>query len=281
MRDTEEILLKIQNIAINCAKDTYKKLEVGTTEKEACEMMNEYLKKYGITEYFHHPFAWFGDRTKFHEFSRPLPLLNKKFDLKLPSLKNPLPHFGLEFMPTDRALVKNEAVILDVAPIQGDHFADIGYSEYFGENEKFNKAKVFLETLKKEIPNIIRADRNIKRICRRVNDIIALAGYGNCHQLYPLSVLGHKVGNIPKIKLPNFKVLGFSPKAFTFLFSHNLTAPFYFNKETPYLTDSIDKDISNGFWAIEPHIGAQDFGLKFEEILRIDNDSIYWISQNN
>lgn len=279
-----ETLLRIQELSLNSAKDSFSLLKEGMTEKEACQIMHDCLTKQGVRDYFHYPFAWFGERTMFKDFSQPLPLLSKKtwnkLQLKLP--KGDLPHLGKEFLPTDKRLEKNMAVILDVAPIINQQFADIGYSRFFGNSEEYNKMIHFLKDLRSKIPDVVTNLRNIKDIYHHIDQLIAEEGLINCHQLYPLGVLGHKVGNIKSNKLLNplkkMNIMGFSPQAFTFLFSHNLTAPFYYNKETPYLASHINQEISEGYWAIEPHIGSGHEGAKFEEILIFQNNKATWLN---
>lgn len=276
-------LKSVQELALDCAKHVFSQLQEGMTEKEAAKLMDQYLKERGVKKYFHRPFAWFGDRTLFNDFSRPLPLLQKKTwkDLKLPSLKSPLPHFGMEFLPTKRKLKKNMAVILDVAPVQNDFFADIGYAAYYGENESHHEMIQFLEVLKERIPHIVKEQRVISKIYSEVDKMLNIEGYSNCHQLYPLGVLGHKVGLYPTIKglkLPRINFMGFEPEAFAFLLRQNPTAPVKFNQNTPYIAEDIEEKISDGFWAIEPHIGKGEIGVKFEEILVVDGEKIDWLS---
>ena len=57
-----------------------------------------------MTQFFHEPFAWFGDRTAFRGFGP-----------------------DTDFLPTDRKLEKGMPVILDIAPIRDGYAADIGY----------------------------------------------------------------------------------------------------------------------------------------------------------
>jgi Xaa-Pro aminopeptidase len=274
----------VQELALDCAREIFLDLRIGMTEKEAANLMEEWLKNKGVKKYFHRPFAWFGERTLFSDFSRPLPLLQKKTwgDFKLPSLKSPLPHFGLEFLPTKKKLETNMPVILDVAPVHNDFFADIGYAAFFGENQLHKEMMNFLEELKDEIPNIVKSKKIIGEIYDEVDKLLIKQSYNNCHQLYPLGVLGHKVGlfpNLKGIKIPRINLLGFEPEAFAFLLKQNPTAPVKYNQETPFLAEGIKEKISDGFWAIEPHIGKDDIGVKFEEILVVDGEKVQWLSR--
>ena len=278
-------LLEIQTTAINIAETVFQELTVGMSEIEVAQLLTDKASQYGVDKYFHHPFVWFGDRTMFKGFSQPLPILSRSTWKKLewPSFQNRLPHFGKEFMPSKRKLTNETAVILDLAPMKDHVFADIGYSNYFGNNTEYDLMTDFLKTLKKTIPEIIRQEKSINKIYLSIDSMIKDNGFINCHQKYPLGVLGHKVGHYPKVKFPttNINLMGFSPEAFIFLLGQNFTAPFYYSKQTPYLAGHIDQKISDGFWAIEPHIGFNNMGAKFEEILVIDRtkeEKIYWLS---
>ena len=70
----------VQKIAYEAALYTKNHLEVGMSEKDACELMKHYLKDEGVVDFFHLPFAWFGERSCFKNFSHPLRLkVQKKF----------------------------------------------------------------------------------------------------------------------------------------------------------------------------------------------------------
>ena len=64
-------LLEIQRIALSIAEQSFTELKVGMTELDATEIMYSKAKEKNITKYFHFPFAWFGDRTMFKNFSQP------------------------------------------------------------------------------------------------------------------------------------------------------------------------------------------------------------------
>jgi hypothetical protein len=283
----KSLLLEIQETAIIIAEAVFQEIEIGMTEKDAAHLLTLKAKEYGVEKYFHHPFAWFGDRTMFKDFTQPLPILSKSTwkTLKWPNGHNKLPHFGKEFMPSERKLTHNTAVILDLAPMKNHVFADIGYSNYFGKNADHDLMMVFLKKLKDSIPEIISQEKSIDKIYHSIDDMIKDNGFINCHQKYPLGVLGHKVGHYPKIPFPTSKInlMGFSPEAFIFLLEKNISAPFYYTKHTPYLAGHINQNISDGYWAIEPHIGINNMGAKFEEILVIDSENekdVYWLSSN-
>jgi hypothetical protein len=70
-------LLEIQRIALKIAEESFNELKTGMTEIDATEIMYSKGRDNNISKYFHFPFAWFGDRTMFKDFSQPLPILSK------------------------------------------------------------------------------------------------------------------------------------------------------------------------------------------------------------
>lgn len=253
----------VQKLAYEGAVATRKKLKIGMTEKEACVLLEDFFRERKVDLFFHRPFAWFGDRTSFTNFKRPT----------LPTKGKLVPHLGREFMPSDRMLENGMAVILDVAPSVKGVAVDIGYSFSFGDNEKVTRARKDLLEIRKLILSCARERLPIKEIYRRVERKLIEQGHRNCHDLYPLGVLGHKIGKLPLLKFPKVNVMGFHPQAFFYLMKEMALGP-------AFLTDEDDRTLSPGFWAFEPHIGGDDFGVKFEEILVVTENEIFWLDEN-
>ncbi|MCB1305611.1 MAG: aminopeptidase P family protein, partial [Leptospiraceae bacterium] len=136
--NSEELAMfkKVQRIAYEAVCKVAERLEPGMTEKQAASMVAEELNKEGVRRYFHRPFAWFGDRTKFADFKKIGTLsFWKLFGL---------PHFGKQFQPSDRRLTEGMPVILDVAPTIDGYAADIGYATWCGTNVEVEQARMDL-----------------------------------------------------------------------------------------------------------------------------------------
>ncbi|WP_243084783.1 M24 family metallopeptidase [Streptomyces sp. 891-h] len=54
---------EVQQLAYACAESVAARLKPGVTEREAARMQREWLRERGVRDWFHLPFAWFGDRT--------------------------------------------------------------------------------------------------------------------------------------------------------------------------------------------------------------------------
>src|SRR5262245_26418976 len=100
-----------QALAYASATSVERELKEGMTERQVARLLLTYLADHGVYEYFHTPFAWFGDRTAFTNFRT-----------------------NFDFAPSERRLAPGDAVILDVAPVVDGHASDIGYSCALGEN---------------------------------------------------------------------------------------------------------------------------------------------------
>jgi len=286
-QDIDEKQLKnfvtAQDLALKAAHATQEKLEVGMNEKDAVALMHDFLKKAGVSQFFHLPFAWFGDRTRFKNFSTPLPFLRKRTwgDLSITkTLTGKLPHLGNEFMPSNKKLEMNMPVILDVAPTVEGAAADIGYSCYFGNNQTFENARQELKNLRQQMPQMIMDNANLKDFYLQVDNWIDAHGFDNCHKIYPLGVLGHKVGMLPLLNFPKVNIRGFHPQAFFFLLKEDFMSLLRPGSKGPYMAADVDFPFSNGLWAIEPHIGIGDMGLKFEEIMVYQDGQAFWLSDH-
>lgn len=92
-----------QQLAYSCVEEIVATLEPGITEKQVTKKMRHWLLYHGVEDWFHVPFAWFGDRTAFRGRWN-----------------------ALKFFPSDRRLEEGMPYILDVAPVRDGATADIG-----------------------------------------------------------------------------------------------------------------------------------------------------------
>ncbi|MDP2227295.1 MAG: M24 family metallopeptidase, partial [Moraxellaceae bacterium] len=102
---------RIQRLAYDCAETIGAELRPGITERQAAALMKTWLLDHGVDDWFHQPFAWFGDRTAFRGL------------IALKQLKG----YNPAFYPGNRRLEEDMPFILDCAPSQKGYTADIGY----------------------------------------------------------------------------------------------------------------------------------------------------------
>lgn len=248
---------EVQQLAYAAAQSVAATLEPGVTEKQAARRIREYLVNQGVQDWFHTPFAWFGDRTAFRGFRTPL-----------------------QFFPTHRRLAENMVFILDCAPVREGYMADIGYAGCLGTNRIFEQLMDDLAEYRALI--VTRANEGVplRQIYRNVDALIARQGYDNRHRVYPGRVIGHQVGKVHS-RLPKIVAAGFGIRSVQTLVGDLIIERMH--HRSPLWADGAisDHPPTPGLWAVEPHIGFRDVGVKFEEILVVSqNGSAYWLDDD-
>ncbi|WP_019360005.1 M24 family metallopeptidase [Streptomyces sp. AA1529] len=249
---------EVQQLAYACAESVAARLKPGVTEREAARMQRTWLRERGVADWFHLPFAWFGDRTAFTGFKIPL-----------------------QFFPTNRKLAPGMPFILDMAPIRGGFTSDIGYSGCLGPNPLHERLLTDLLEHRELILTAVRERRSLRAVYEDVERLMLAQGYANRHRAYPFGVIAHKVDRVPEHRRSP-TVLGFGTNALRglardALHGHRdgwspLWSPHRFSDHPP----------QPGLWAVEPHLGFRGTGAKFEEILVVTDsrdpvESAFWL----
>lgn len=245
---------ELQRLAYECAVAVAADLEEGDTEVATARAMREWMQDRGVADFFHLPFAWFGDRTALR-------------------WRNPW-----KFFPTDRRLADGDPFILDIAPIRDGHMADIGYSNRLGENAVHEQLLGDLESHRILVLDGVNSGATFQDVYRAVDSLAARQGYEARHRAYPGRVIAHQVGHVSDAT-PRF-VLGFGLKGLALLGRTAAEAiPAGWN---PLWNGSI---MSNhrpppGLWAVEPHLAHAGVGAKFEEILVVTETGATWLDED-
>ncbi|WP_406178263.1 M24 family metallopeptidase [Streptomyces canus] len=252
---------QVQRLAYECAEAVAARLKPGVSERQAARMQREWLRERGVRDWFHLPFAWFGDRTAFTGFRVPL-----------------------QFFPTDRRLTPGMPFILDMAPVYEGYTADIGYSGSLGTNPVQDRLMADLAAHRELILREVRERRSLREIYEDVDRLMVRQGYANRHRAYPFGVIAHKVDQV-KQRRWSPPVLGFGTQslkglAADALHGHRegwspLWSRYRFSDHPP----------QPGLWAVEPHLGFRGTGAKFEEILvvtdsRDPEQSAFWLDDD-
>jgi hypothetical protein len=251
---------EVQHTAYRCVEDLEHELRPGLTEKQLTRMMRDWLGDHGIREYFHVPFAWFGDRTSFTGFRNPL-----------------------AFAPTERALEPGMPVIMDVAPARDGYCADIGYSCSLGDNPTLRRLQDDLQAYRVLIPELVRQNQTAREIYGEVDRLVQRQGYENRHRVYPQHVLAHKVFRMePSRWLARVELGGFGVRALRTLGGAARRARRGARRDWPFWNDrqASDVAIEPGLWAVEPHIGLGPVGAKWEELLVVSEHDAVWLDDD-
>lgn len=248
---------EVQQLAYAAAQSVAQTLEPGVTEKQAARRIREYLLDRGVQDWFHTPFAWFGDRTAFRGFRTPL-----------------------QFFPTHRRLDEGMAFILDCAPVRQGYVADIGYSGCLGTNRIYEQLMDDLCEYRTLIVTRVNERVPLRQIYRDVDALIAQQGYDNRHRVYPGRVIAHQLSKVHS-RLPKLVAAGFGIRSIQTLIGDLIVERMH--HRSPLWADG---ELSNhpatpGLWAVEPHIAFRDVGVKFEEILVVTTTgAAYWLDDD-
>ena len=237
---------RCQSLALSAANEISSLVQPGMSEIEAANLLDTYLRDHGVNAFVHYSFAWFGSRTRFDNC--------KNYN---------------DLLPSKKIIQEGDVFILDTAPVLNGTPSDIGLAFCLGDNKEFKKAMITLSKLKKIIPSFFELNcASGEKVYQWINEKIENDGFDCIHQLYPFGVLAHRLYDIPLENLPGiFKP--FSWQAYWSLLSRG----FYSETISGNNNSSLD-----GIWAVEPHIGALKFGIKFEEMLYVKNGKASWLS---
>ncbi|MGH9135699.1 MAG: M24 family metallopeptidase [Acidimicrobiales bacterium] len=251
---------EVQQLAYRGAETIAGELQPGVTEKQTAERLRHWLLDHGVDDWFHLPFAWFGDRTAFRGV-----------------------RVAFDFFPGNRRLEAGMPFILDCAPVVDGVTADIGYSGVIGENATLDRILDDLAEHRALILAQVKERRRFRDIYAAVDRLAAEQGYENRHRKYPFGVIAHEVWKLPARPGP---VLG-SRAAFRFGL-RNVEALFRTAAVarrqgwSPLWNGRRQSDHAPvpGLWAVEPHLGVGGVGAKFEELLVVTDDDAYWLDDD-
>lgn len=254
----------VQRLAYQCAETIAGELQPGMTEREAAALQKTWLLDHGVDDWFHQPFAWFGDRTAFRGFI---------------GFKH-LGGFNPAFYPGLRRLEEGMPFILDCAPTLHGYTADIGYCGVLGQNALLDKLMDDLAEYRRLILAMAKQRRPLAEISQAVDALCAKHGYESRHKAYPFETLAHRVEKLKDDgKKSHLSIANFGVRNVTEL----LKDRFKGNSEgwSPIWNSSKSSDHppTPGLWAVEPHLGFRDVGAKWEELLVITEDDAFWLDE--
>jgi Xaa-Pro aminopeptidase len=247
---------EVQRLAYQCAETIGGQLEPGITERQTAALMKEWLTDRGVDDWFHLPFAWFGDRTAFTNF-----------------------RFPAQFLPTKRRLEPGMPFILDCAPVVKGITADIGYTGCLGDNPIVDKILDDLVEHRALIVDQVRQRRPFREIYEAVDRLASRQGYDNRHRAYPYHVIAHRVFKL-SARTGRGTAFRFGPRSLRALYGTMAVA----SRQgwSPLWNGSRRSDHPPipGVWAVEPHLAFRGVGAKFEELLVITDDDAYWLDDD-
>ncbi|WP_035841064.1 M24 family metallopeptidase [Kitasatospora azatica] len=248
---------EVQQLAYHCAEQVAAWIEPGVTERQATAKLRHCLVAEGVDDFFHVPFAWFGDRTAFRHFHTPL-----------------------QFFAGKRVLEEGMPYVLDCAPVVDGYTADIGYGGKVGENAVWDRLALDLKVYRELILREVKARKPLNEVYAAVDAQIAAHGYDNRHQVYPGRVIGHQVTRNTSRAPAGVNLFGFGLRTLQTLGRELISERLH--GRSPLWADgrSSRHAPTPGLWAVEPHIGLRETGIKFEELLVVTEDDAYWLDDD-
>ena len=257
MNESPERFRDLQRLAYEAAEEVAASLAPGVTERQAARRLRRLLESRGVDDWFHVPFAWFGDRTAFRGVV--------------------LPH---QFLPTGRRLAEGMPYILDAAPIADGYTADIGYAGCLGANPTWEKLTADLAVYREMIVELVRERRPFADIYAEVDRQIVRHGYENRHRKYPGRVIGHQVGRVTS-RLPRKVIVGAFGARTVQTVARELVKERLQGRSTLWNGSRRSRHAPTpGLWAVEPHLALGGVGAKFEELLVVTEDGAYWLDDD-
>jgi hypothetical protein len=251
---------RAQRVAYDAAIEVAAGLVPGVTEREAASRLRAALAGRGVDRYFHVPFAWFGERSK------------------LAGMRGA----SHRFFPGRTRLDPGAVAILDVAPVVDGYQADIGYTFRAPggpPDDRLDRALAALREIRDMLPGLVARGDTMRSIYVRVDRLLRERGFDSRHAHYPFGVLGHRVERLAETRRDPV-IAGFGATSLVRLLGEQLRS------RLPALADrsplwgggaDADRPLATGLWAIEPHLGGEGFGAKFEEILVVEHRRAWWL----
>ncbi|MFE1321529.1 M24 family metallopeptidase [Kitasatospora phosalacinea] len=248
---------EVQQLAYHCAEQVAAWIEPGVTERQATAELRRCLVRAGVQDFFHVPFAWFGDRTAFRHFHTPL-----------------------QFFAGSRVLAEGMPYVLDCAPVVDGYTADIGYGGKVGENPVWDLLAEDLRVYRDLILREVRARKPLAEVYAAVDAQLAAHGYDNRHQVYPGRVIGHQVTRNTARGPAGVNLFGFGVRTLQTL-GRELVKERLEGRSPLWAGGRASRHAPTpGLWAVEPHIGFRDVGIKFEELLVVTDEDAYWLDDD-
>ena len=229
----------------------------------------------GVDQVFHQPFAWFGRRTAARrrlDRHRRGPAAGGR--------RRPGPEAG--FFPTETALSYGMPLILDLAPAaRGLQRRRRRTRAPSAPTPSSTNSTAAWPGSARSCSRACAAGETLRAIYRALDELLAEHDAQNCHRHYPDGALGHLVFPLEPDPPRPTPLRGFGTAAAEGLVAASLGA---LERGTgyPIWNDRAlaDRPAAPGLWAVEPHIGRDGVGVKFEELLVVTEDDAYWLDDH-
>lgn len=250
---------RYQAVSYGVLEEVAARIAPGVTERDATRWAMKAYRREGAERYFHLPVALFGERTAL-----------------------PDPWSTASFWPTDRALEPGDPFLLDASPIFDGYVVDTSISRSPEPSPTHAAAMADDLVYRVTILDAVRSGATFREIALTVDSDMTQRGDRNCHGLHPEGVLGHRVVRITNPDaVPPPDPSGFDATVLGW-FIDGIAAAQERGEPSPTWNDRATSDHrpSPGLWAVEPHLARGDVGVKWEELLVVEDRDAYWLDED-
>jgi Xaa-Pro aminopeptidase len=268
---------QVQRLAYDIALRVESQLQVGITEVEACTLVAAAQTECEVIQVFHDPYVLFDARTALGT--------GRESDETQASAARATGTSGVsastDLVPTDQALRDGAPVIIDLAPVAHGVSSDIAYSCVLGTNQVFEELDAGLARIRSFLLEGIASGASMMALYHELDDRLAARGWESCHRRQADRALGHLVFPLEHETDRPTPLPGWGAVAAERLLAAGIDALDH-GTCYPLWNDSsfTDYPATPGLWAIEPHIGLDGVGVKFEELLVVTDDDAYWLDDD-
>jgi Xaa-Pro aminopeptidase len=256
---------QVQRLAYDIALRVESQLQVGITEIEACTLVAAAQTEFEVIQVFHDPYVLFGGRTALGTGAESAAGMSPSNDL----------------VPTNQVLRDGVPFIIDVAPVAHGVSSDIAYSCVLGTNQVFRELDAGLARIRSFLRDGIAARASMLVLYHELDELLASRGWESCHHRQADRALGHLVFPLEHETGRPTPLPGWGAVAAEKMLAAGIDALDH-GTCYPLWNDSsfTDYPATPGLWAIEPHIGLDGVGVKFEELLVVTDDDAYWLDDD-
>ena len=249
--------LEAQRQVQSVVRSMESELFAGMTEVELSSRLRSRLVEAGAEGFFHEPVVWFGERS---------------------ALKGMRGHS--DAMPGETELCEGDVVLMDAAPLLAGFPIDVSYVCSLGENAVLEQGRAVLRELRDAIPEWVTAGKTRRELALAVRELAEGRGFASRQKAYLFGALGHRLygpGFFPFARRSSFGLgLGSSVQLFGIALMSRLSRGLV---EWPFWSESPRSETPPGLgvWSVEPHIARDGVGVKWEELLVVDEQGARWL----
>jgi Xaa-Pro aminopeptidase len=268
---------QVQRLAYDIALRVESQLQVGITEIEACTLVAAAQTEFEVIQVFHEPYVLFDGRTALGAGADS----DEMRALEGAGTTAAGGSSSSDLVPTNQVLRDGAPFIIDVAPVAHGVASDIAYSCVLGTNQVFRELDAGLARIRSFLRDGIASRSSMLVLYHELDELLATRGWESCHHRQADRALGHLVFPLEHETGRPTPLPGWGAVAAEKMLAAGIDALDH-GTCYPLWNDSsfTDYPATPGLWAIEPHIGLDGVGVKFEELLVVTDDDAYWLDDD-